>query len=147
MKRKIKVEQEVEITYAVCQIFARYWEDAWIDGVQDDAENPQMTCIENVEHFYYNKNQLAWCPVINLNTGQIENWKRGVTASIHYKSCDENVVELQDSNRNEIKYYEGYVPNLLCPKGGGYGDYVIMDIDENGFIKDFKNNLDDMFDD
>ena len=49
MKRKILVEQEVEITLAVCQIFARYWEDSEVNGVEDDAEYPKMPCIENVE--------------------------------------------------------------------------------------------------
>lgn len=147
MKRKILVEQEIEISFAICQIFARYWEDSEVNGVEDDATNPKMPCVENVEHFYYKKNQLAWCLIIDLDKGQIVNWPKGTTASIHYKSCDENVVELQDSNRNTIKEYDGYVPQFLCPKENGYGDYVIMDIDENGFIQNFNNNLDDIFND
>ena len=147
MKRNILVEQEIEISLAVCQIFARYWEDSEVNGVEDDAEHPKMPCIENVEDFYYNKLQLAWCPIIDLDKGQICNWPKGTTAKIHYKSCDENVVELLDSNRNTIKEYEGYVPKFLCPKEDGWGDYVIMDIDEDGFIKDFNNNIDDIFED
>ena len=147
MKRKILVEQEIEISFAICQIFVRYWEDSEVNGVEDDATNPRMPCVENVEHFYYKKKQLAWCLIIDLDKGQIVNWPKGTTANIHYKSCDENVVELQDSNRNTIKEYDGYVPQFLCPKENGYGDYVIMDIDENGFIQNFNNNLDDIFND
>lgn len=145
MKKTILTPQEIEITFAVCQIFARYWEDSEVNGEEDDATKPKMPCIENVEH-YYMKNRLAWCPIIDLDKGQIVNWTKGTTASIHYKSCDGNVVELQDPNRNTIKDYNGYVPNFLCPKEDGWGDYVIMDIDENGFIKNFNNNLDDLFD-
>lgn len=146
MKIKIKVLQEVEITYAACQIFARYWEDSDVNGVEDDCNNPQMPCVKEVNHFYYKKPRKAWCPIINLKTGQIENWKKGVTASIHYKSCDENVVILRNGYVacDEVKKYIGYVPNFLCPKECGCGDYVIMDIDENGFIQGFNNNLDDI---
>ena len=145
MKRTILTPQEIEISFAICQIFAQYWEDSEVNGVEDDEMNPKMPCIENVEHFYFKKNRLAWCPIIDLDKGQIVNWTKGTTASIHYKSSDENVVELQDPNRNTIKQYDGYVPHFLCPKEDGYGDYVIMDIDENGFIQNFNNNLDDIF--
>lgn len=35
---------------------------------------------------------------------------------------------------------DGYVPDFLCPKSEGYGDYIIMDIDSNGFIKNWDMN-------
>ena len=31
----------------------------------------------------------------------------------------------------------GYVPECLCPSGEGWGDYMIMHIDENGQIADW----------
>lgn len=147
MKKKIKIEKEVDLALAECQIFARYWEDAWINGVEDDAENPKMPCVEKVEHFCYKTPRLAWCPVIDLDLGLIMNWPQGETASIHYKSCDENVIRIIDADGNVVKEYCGYVPQFLYPKENGYGDYVIMDIDQNGYIRDFDNCLDDIFGD
>lgn len=42
---------------------------------------------------------------------------------------------------NVIKSYDGYVPEVMCPKDNGYGDYIIMDIDENGFIQGWNKEL------
>lgn len=145
MKKKIKIEKEVDLALAECQIFARYWEDSEVNGVEDDAENPKMPCVESVEHFYHKRKELAWCPIIDLDLGLIMNWPQGETASIHYKSCDENVIRIIDADGNVVKEYCGYVPQFLYPKENGYGDYVIMDIDQNGYIRDFDNCLDDIF--
>ena len=147
MERKIKIEKTVDLATAECQIFARYWEDSEINGVEDDANNPKMPCVESVEHFYYGQKKLAWCPIIDLDNGRILNWCRGEVAKIHYKSCDENVVVIKDRNGEEIKKYTGYVPRFLDPCREGFGDYVIMEIDSNGYIRDFDNDLDDIFDD
>ena len=35
------------------------------------------------------------------------------------------------------------MPSTLSPKEPGYGDYIIMDIDENGIIQDWDFNIDD----
>lgn len=139
MKKTIKIEQEIELAGAECWIHPRYWEDSEINGVEDDAENPKMPLIE--EHI----GEKAWHIIINLDNGQIGNWPKDTTASIHYKSCDDNYIDILDDQLGIVKYYTGYVPNFLCPKENGYGDYVIMDIDENGFIQGFNNNLDDIF--
>lgn len=147
MNKTIKVEKEFDLAAAECQIFARYWEDSKLNGVEDDSENPKMPCVENVEHFYYGKKQLAWCPIIDLDNGRILNWPIGEVAKIHYKSCDENVVIIKDRHGEEVKRYEGYVPRFLDPYRDGFGDYVIMEIDSNGYIRDFDNDLDDIFDD
>lgn len=145
MEKKIKIEKTCDLATAECQIFARYWEDSELNGVRDDALHPKMPCVAEVDHFYYGKKQLAWCPIIDLDNGRILNWPKGNTAKIHYKSCDENVVVIKDRGGNEVQDYTGYVPNFLDPYHDGFGDYVIMNIDENGYIKDFDNNLDDIF--
>ena len=141
MKRKIKVVQDIDIVGAECWIHPRKWSSSEINGMNDDKDTPQMPLI--TEHW----GEKAWHIIVNLDNGQIGNWPQGTTASIHYKSVDANVIHLLDDCLGIIKEYEGYVPNFLCPKGDGWGDYVIMDIDENGFIQDFNNNLDDIFDD
>lgn len=140
MKRKIKVEQEIEIAFAECRIYARYWQDAYVNGVKDDAENPKMPFVE--EH----NGEKEWHIKINLDNGQICNWPQGTTAKVHYKSCDCNEVQILDRQLGIIKDYDGYVPTFLCPEGNGFGDYVIMNIDENGFIQNFNPVLDDIFD-
>lgn len=141
MKRNIVTTEEVELAGAECWIHPRYWEDSEINGVADDAENPKMPLI--AEHL----GEKAWHIIINFDTGQICNWPQGTTASVHYKSCDENYIHILDDQLGVVKEYDGYVPDFLCPKEMNDGDYVVMDIDENGFIQGFNNNLDDIFDD
>ncbi len=140
MKKKIKVEEEIDLAGVECWIHPRHWSTSEINGVEDDDDNPQMPLIQ--EHL----GEKAWHIIVNLDTGQICNWPQGTKASIHYKSVDENYIHILDDRLGIVKEYEGYVPNFLCPKEEGWGDNVLMDIDENGFIQDFNNNLDDIFD-
>ena len=140
MERKVLVEKIVDLAVADCHIYPRRWETSEINGLEDNDADPKMPCIEKDNH-----GRLHWNPIIDLDNGRIVNWKEGVTASVHYKSVDENYISIIDRDTNTIKEYEGYVPEFLCPKEDGWGDYVIMDIDANGFIQDFNNNLDDIF--
>ena len=55
----------------------RYWEDASVNGVEDT----DGTLIP------FRKGDL-WCPIIDLETGQIYDWPAGANAYIHYKVCD-----------------------------------------------------------
>lgn len=117
--------------YLQACVGARYWEDATLNGVEDTDKN--MPCIDGD----------LWKPLINLETGIIENWIIGNTANIHYKSCDQNSFYLLDENKNVIgKIEDDYVINTMCPNDNGYGDYVIMQIDENGKILNFKDLTD-----
>ena len=106
------------------------WEDTELNGKQDD--NGTISCREGDR----------WCPIIELATGKIINWNIGDTASVHYKVCDDGKYYLLDENKQRIlKEKHSYVPDILSPKEEGYGDYIIMDIAEDGIIKDFKNVL------
>lgn len=82
-----------------------------------------------------------WKPIIDIDNGRIINWADGITASIHYKVCDEFSCDLIDDGNNVIYSYEGYVPRCMCPKENGYGDYIIMDIDSNGVIQKWRPEL------
>ena len=109
-------------------IGARYWEDSSLNGVSDKAKN--MPLIEGDN----------WIIDIDLENGKIENWKMGDTAEIHYKSVDRNSFYLLDEDKNILKKYENeYVVDVMCPTDNGYGDYVIMDIDKDGFILNFNS--------
>ena len=112
----------------------RYWEDSKINGVEDTENGDNMPC----------KQGDLWCPEINIETGIIENWEIGKTASIHFKVCDGCSYKLLDTIGNVLAFQDdGYVPDTLCPAEHGYGDYIIMNIDENGQIDKWKFNIDD----
>ena len=82
-----------------------------------------------------------WCPVIDLDDGTILDWPEGITADIHYKVCDEGIYELLSEDMNVVTTKEGYVPSIMCPADNGYGDYVIMKIDDNGKIDKWRVDL------
>lgn len=135
MKATIKVEKEVDIKTVLVKAHVRYWEDATING-QMDEEGTLTPCREGD----------MWCPVIDIDTGVITNWTKGVTADVHFKVCDAGSYYLKDAEGNVVlKRENDYVPNSLIP--GSFGDYIIMHIDENGKIANWSPSLDDFNDD
>lgn len=136
MKAKVKIEKEVELKTLVVKAGVRYYEDATVNGVED-TEGDLIPC----------KQGELWCPIIDIDSGLITNWKQGVKAEVHYKVCDEGSYYLQDAEGNTVLSIEqDYVPKMMCPKESGYGDYIIMDIDENGKIANFRQTLDGFVD-
>ena len=127
MKIKIKVEQEFDIKYLQVSAGVRYWEDATVDGAEDE-DGTLIPCRQGDR----------WEPRIDVETGQIVNWDIGKTAEVHYKVADEGKYSLLSESGSITTQFEGYVPDALCPKGNGYGDYIIMDIDANGMIQNWK---------
>lgn len=136
MKVMMKIEKEFDVKYLLAECGVRYWEDATVNG-EEDGEGTLIPCREGD----------YWKPLINIETGVIENWRQGVTAEIHYKCCDDGVYRLLDENQKEIKSFEGYVPVMMCPERNGYGDYVIMNVDENGKISNWDVDFSDFRDD
>ena len=134
MQVKVKQVVVLDATTILVNAYVRYWEDGTVNGVRDNADCPNMPCAVNGDKGY------RWLPIIDIETGKIRNWREGVTASIHYKVCDEFECRIIDEKGGEhclITDYEGYVPEFMYPKECGYGDYIIMDIDENGYIQDW----------
>lgn len=123
----------------------RYWEDSEVNGIDDVSflkskgkGKPSMPCAEQIKDeptdgIY--SDHWSWRPIIDVETGRITNWNKQVDAYIHYKVCDEFECIFQDSNGLIITRYDGYVPPFMYPKRNGYGDYIIMDIDECGYIQ------------
>lgn len=132
MKVELTVKKEFEVVYLLAEIGARYWEDASVNG-KEDVQGKLIPCRDGE----------SWKPLIDLSTGKIVNWEIGKTASIHYKSCDNNLFKLLDKDKNIITSKEGYVINMMCPAERGYGDYVIMNIDASGMIQDFEPDLEE----
>lgn len=105
-----------------------YFEDATVNGIIDE-DGALMTFIVGEK----------WHPVIDLANGKILDWPKGDVAYIHYKVCDEGEYWLLDANKNRIaKYKSPYVPDDFLSHGDcGYGDYIILDVKEDGRINGY----------
>lgn len=134
MQVKVKQVVVLDATTILVNANVRYWEDTDVNGQPDDGDTPKMPCAVKGERGY------RWMPIIDIESGQIRNWREGTTAEILYKVCDEFECRIIDEKGGEhclIKDYEGYVPEFMRPKDRGYGDYIIMDINEYGYIQDW----------
>lgn len=121
------------VKYLLAQIQPRYWEDADVNGNEDDEDGTNIPL----------KNGNLWEITIEIESGKILNWPANTTASVHYKVCDQGNYYLLDKEFNILFSREdNYVPDVLAPCGQGYGDYVILDIDENGIISNWNNDDD-----
>lgn len=127
---------DVEVAFLKAECGVRYWEDAEVNGKQEDDDNPTIPC----------RSGDSWCPVIDLETGKIEGWPEGVTAKTHYKVCDAGRYALLNAERIEVTSIDGYVPTIMAPGGGGYGDYVVMEIGPDGLIANWTVDLSDFGD-
>lgn len=127
MKIFLKVEKEFDANYLLVSAGVRYWEGAEIDGVEDK----DGTLIPFKDGDY-------WCPLIDIEKGVIVGWPQGTTAKIHYKVCDNGIYKLLDGDLSTIAYKEGYVIDSMCPSGNGYGDYIIMNVNKNGNIREWN---------
>ena len=133
MKVAIKVEKEVDLKTLDVDVSGHCWEDATVNG-KEDTDGTMIPCRDGD----------SWCPSIDIDTGQIINWTQGVTADIHYKVRDGGLYHIFDKDGDCVLWIEeDYVPKIMCPGGTGYGDYIIMKVDENGFIQNWKANVDD----
>lgn len=120
---------EYEVCTLRCVMNVRHWEDCEIDGA-DYEDGGDL----------YGKSGSVWMIDIDLDTGIVKNWN-GKKLKTHFKVCDEGIYKLLNSEGDVIAEIEDYVPSMLSPNGNGYGDYVIMDIDETGKIDNFKVDL------
>jgi len=113
----------------VVEAAVRYWEDAKVNGIED-SDGTRIPL----------RNGELWKPVIELSTGRILDWPEGMEAHIHYKVCDEGEYWLADADGNRIaKWKDYYVPDhFLCVDCEGWGDYIILDVGQDGLIKEWK---------
>jgi hypothetical protein len=125
---KVKVPHEVSYFLANCAV--RYWEDASVNG--DDDKNGNLIPCRQGDN---------WCPLIDLKTGKIQDWPFGTTAEIHYTVCGDGVYFLLDDTKKTIVKKDGYVPSMLSPNGYGFRDYIVMNINESGYIENWKVDL------
>ncbi|PCI11889.1 MAG: hypothetical protein COB73_00870 [Flavobacteriaceae bacterium] len=132
MKIELTVKKEFEVKTLLVEANVRYWEDASVNGI-DDEDGDLIPC----------KVGETWKPIIDLDTGIIINWEKGKEANIHYKVCDAGEYWLQDEDGNKIVKAKGYyVPEFLAIDDSGFGDYIIMKVDKEGLINNWRFDSD-----
>lgn len=132
MEVTIKSNKKVNVHTLKVSAGVRYWEDAEVNGV-DDTTGELIPC----------KNGDRWEPVIDVDSGKILNWRERTTADIHYKVCDDGNYKLFDSEDNLLSELDSYVPKIMYPEDEGYGDYIIMKVDESGVIQKWNPTFDE----
>lgn len=130
MNIEITKKETVDIKFLQVSAGVRYWENGTVCGIDDD----EGTLIPH-------RVGDRWEPKIDIESGRIIDWPANVSASLHYKVCDDGKYSLMNDAGSIVLQKEGYVPDIMCPKEEGYGDYIIMDINEEGFIQNWKPDL------
>ena len=136
---KVTIQEEIVVDFTILKLYAgvRSWHYTKVNNVNDTTNGDNIPCKEGK----------LWCPIINIDTGIIVNWKKGITASIHYKVNNRLRYEVIDRNGNIVASdNKSFVSKTLCAGASSYEDDIIMEIDENGLIKDWEFNVSDFVD-
>lgn len=115
-----------------------YPEDAEVNGVREheplENENPDDVkykmpgiCKEKVSW----GTEWHWNVKVDIPTGKILNWPQGTTAKTWYKTSDCCGLKYLG------KFYSDYVPEFLEIYDSDCGDYIYIEILEDGTIKDW----------
>lgn len=128
---KVKRESRLPVKFLRATCGVRYWEDATVNG-ETDEDGSLIPCRKGEN----------WQPLIDLAEGRIVDWPQGTTASIHYKVCDDGFYELLDNDGKVVISRDGYVVRMMRPEGSG-DDYVVMKVDADGIIANWKIDLSD----
>lgn len=134
MKVELKIKKEYDLQLMQVCAEVRYWDDAIVNGrkCSENGGGKELPFVEGD----------CWRPLIELEKGKIRNWPEGTTADLHFKICDMCAWSVMDGELNTVYYQDwNYVPKILCPEENGYGDYIIMKIDENGIIQKWNTDL------
>jgi len=130
MKIEMREITEYEAKSLKVNANIRYWEDIRLNGEEEGNEDGAGVPCKNGE---------SWCPIIDIDSGIIVNWVLGVTADIHAKVCDDGSYAVLDSDGEVLYSGENcHVPDILDTSDRGFGDYIIMKVDETGKIADWK---------
>ena len=81
-----------------------------------------------------------WRAVVELDSGQIQDWPTGVVFELWLKVTDGGTYTLLDRNRQPLARLEGYVPHGVVP--GETGDYLELKIDGSGQITNWPVPVD-----
>lgn len=121
MKATVMRPVEVEVTHIRLDLAIRY----------GDEEMPY--------DFPFRHNDM-WTAIVNIDTGEIEDWPEGHAAKLHLKVVDCGTYTLLCDQEAVARKESDYVPHGVVP--GQYGDYVILHIDDAGRITNWPRNPD-----
>lgn len=127
MKIALKIKKEFDVKFLAVTAGIRYAEDVKVNGT--GCGELEEIPLHDGEH---------WQCMVDVDAGIILDWPQGTTAKFYSKVCDDGTYSILDENRQEIKTYKGYVPDCLAIDGSGYGDYIIIAVDESGKIKGWR---------
>ena len=154
MKANVKVKKEVELSRVIVKAAARYWADysysedngeTWVDADDDEDSTERefmsrMPLVISDDIGYGTENY--WNLSIDIDTGKAQDWRKGFCVCTHLKVCDNGLYQFVDNEGNVVwnsmDEEEYYVPNFLSLEENGYGDYIFIRIDGEGYIKDWK---------
>ena len=109
----------------------------WTQVNQDGT--PKMPCLEPDDEGAW-----MWNLIIDPRVGKVVNWPvnwdSDIEAKVHYKVCDECCIEFLVGGKYRCNNdcHSGYVPDFLAIDKEGYGDYIIITIDKDGYIKNWS---------
>ena len=112
---------------------------SWVRDNHDGA--PKMPCLEPD-----GEGAWIWHLIIDPRIGKVVNWPVAynlpIEAKVHYKVCDECGIEFLVGGKYRCNNdcNSGYVPDFLAIDKEGYGDYIIITIDKDGYIKNWSVN-------
>lgn len=135
MKITVQRPTVIDIKLLYIDAYVRYPEDSMLNINENwiDDNNHEMPFLVN-NH---------WNIVIDIDSGKVLNWPNNTEAKISYKVRDEFNCKVID-NQGEIQIdYDGYVPSFMSIDDIGYGDYIYITIDANGFIKNWNFSEED----
>lgn len=135
MKMTVNRPIEVNVILMLVNAVVRHPEDAYVringEWIEEDATNPSMPYLYKVGGMHY------WRPTIDLDKGRILNWPKDKEAKLCYKVVDEFYCLLHDDKGNCVAEHDDYVPRCMQLDEEGYGDYIYITIDSEGYIKNW----------
>lgn len=126
MKITVPTTKEVEVVAIEFEVF-----------IHDDLDPSFPKEIK----LFHRREEKIWRDIIDLGTGQLREWPKNTPYDFYDKICDSGTYRLLDADNNFLKEIQDYVPNGIIP--GEYGDYMDLQIDENGIVKNWpkENNI------
>lgn len=147
--KTITIIEPSDVKFLQIDVGPRYWEDSeikveekWEDDI-DYLEQKKGVCpkmpfaVKDDTKSYV---EYRWRLTIDLIEGKILDWPMGVEARVFYKVCDDGTYYLLDGDKNVLEEKNCYVPEILAYEQEGWGDYLIMKIDENGKILNYPDD-------
>lgn len=150
INRKVKTKQEIK--YLKATMGVRYWQNCeystdgkkFIDACEEDTDEEsdrmkEMTPGVVKKDVGYGQSDY-WEIIIDIDNGKVLNWPSNFWLNTYYKVCDDGEYVFLDKNMNEVinitdVYEQYYVPDFLSLEDEGYGDYVCINIDNEGNIE------------